>query len=153
MTVPNPAVESKICVECGAENWAYAADCWLCKRDLSDVEAVVNAEIVAPPVSTSANTFFAVVTGILGIVLVLIGIGLYLEEPGAAIGYMILVIPPLIATIVRTMAKQGERPVGWGERLATFLISSVVFFGILVMLCIAAVVAFFAICLAAIANA
>ena len=145
--------ESKFCVECGAENWPYAPNCWLCKRDLGNVDTIVTAELVRPPVSTTANTFFALVCGLLAVVLVLIGIGLFLEEPGSAVGYMIFVVPPLIATIVRTVIKQQRTGyVGWGERLATFVVSGVAFFGILLMLVFAAIVALFIICLMALAG-
>jgi hypothetical protein len=139
----------KICPDCGAENLAAAKYCWLCRRDMTTVSEVVLAEVVLRrPAWTPSDWFFAILSLLLAIMIVLCAIGLAVEEPSAAIVFGILVVPPLVATIVRVSVRQQRQGhVSWAERFLTFFVSSVIMVGVVGLLLAAAFVAFFVYCL------
>ena len=145
----SPTTNEKICPDCGAENLAMAKYCWLCHRDMATVSEVVIAEMIPEqPTWTPSDWFFAVLSLLVAIMIVLCGIGLAIEEPTAAIVFGILVAPPLVATVVRVRIRQQRQGhVSWAERFLTFFVSSVITVGILGLLLAAAFVAFFVYCL------
>ena len=144
----NTPLELKTCRECGADCETKAAHCWLCGADLKGQVEIVVAEIVdEPPPYAPGDTFFAVLSAIVAVVVLLVGIGAAVSDPGMAIGFAIIVVPALVATVVRaqqTRARQGY--VTWGERLATFMVSVSLMFALLSLLSMAAIVAFIFYC-------
>jgi hypothetical protein len=144
------------CQDCGAINPGHNAQCWLCYHPLAGSAPpplpgaaggqVVSAELVGEP---SLAVAAASMLG-LSVALLLVGIGAYLVEPGLAIVYAIVVVPPLLATLVTGLARRaGGRPLSLGSRVLTFFVSGVITVGVLGLLCIAAFVAFFVFCLVA----
>jgi len=150
MNASGPAAEnSRVCPHCGAQYSAEAAKCWLCHADLSDVPIVV-AELIAPPMSPAwqlSEVFFAVLSALTALLVVLIGIGVFIEEATMGLIYVILVLPPLTVTLARTYRKtRSGAGISWAERFATFVVSSVVMAGILGILAIAALACLIIMC-------
>ncbi|MEQ8789898.1 MAG: hypothetical protein RIC55_26625 [Pirellulaceae bacterium] len=142
-------LDLKTCPSCGADCDARDARCWLCHADVTPgggeiVDAVV---VQQSPHYAPTETLFAVMAGILAVLIVLVGIGSALSEPGMTVLLLIVVVPALVATLVRIQARKGRvGHVGWGEKLATFVISASITVGLLGMLGVAAIVALVAFC-------
>jgi hypothetical protein len=149
-----PVLELKTCPHCGAECDARSQRCWLCHGNVSAKAEIVDAEVVSePPRHAPSDVFFAVAAGILALVIVLVGVGAALTEPGLAVMMGVVVVPALVATVVRIQQQQYRHGyVSWGERLATFVVSASLVVGVLMLLCVAAVVAFIIFCFAALAT-
>jgi hypothetical protein len=114
---------------------------------------VVTAEVVPEPTFTPGDTIFAVAAAVLALVIVLVGVGAALTEPGLAIMMAIVVAPALVATAVRIQHQKVRRGyVGWGERLATFLVSASLVFALLSLLGVALVIAMIVFCFVALAT-
>ena len=106
----------------------------------------------APPHAPS-DAFFAVVSGFLAVVVLLVGVGTAFTQPGLAIALAIVVAPALVATLVRTQKQQQRHGyVSWGERLATFVVSAAMVVGVLSALGAAAMIALVAFCFYALAT-
>lgn len=140
----------QICRHCGAEVPLSAPQCWLCFGKLPAGMDVVDAEVVAPPESPAwqlTEVFFAVVSALTALLVVLVGIGVFCEEPVMGIIYVVIVLPPLGVTVARTARKRraGEN-ISWAERFATFVVSSVVMLGFLGLLAVAAVACLIIMC-------
>jgi len=149
-------LQLKPCPHCGADCDARDKRCWLCHADVTEnageiVDAVVVPE--APPHYAPTDTLFAVMAGILAVLIVLVGIGSAVSEPGLTVMLLIVVVPALIATLVRIQARKGRVGyVSWGEKLATFLISASITVGILGLLGIACIIALIVFCFYELAN-
>lgn len=142
-SIPPSGEVPLVCPHCGAQYAAGAAKCWLCNADLSDAPVLVAELVSAPPGEPAwslTEAFFAGLSALTALLVVLLGIGLFAQQPGLGVIYVILVIPPLTVTAARTFRKtRSGAGISWAERLATFVISSVVMLGVLGMLAIAAV--------------
>jgi hypothetical protein len=156
MSRPAPVPET-VCQECGAVNPAFHTQCWLCYRPLDSggppplpgSAGVVAAQIVREP---SLGVAAASMVG-LTVALAIVGIGAYLVEPGLAILYGIVAVPPLLATLVTGLTRRARgRPLTLGGRVLTFFVSGVITVGVLGLLCIAGVVSFFVYCLVALGS-
>jgi hypothetical protein len=147
-----PDVAVKLCPDCGAENISLAKFCWMCRRRLVNVPTIVTAEVAAEPNSgkpayAPSEWFFLVLTAILAGVLLMLGVGIAQVQPRALFWYAILFVPGFVATAVRVSNKRAEgKHVGWGEKLATFFVSTVVVIGVLAVSVIALVIAACALC-------
>jgi len=146
---PLNADVARVCPQCGAQYYPDAGKCWLCHADLSDLPVVV-AQLIAPPMSPAwklSEVFFAVLSALTALLVVLIGIGIFVQEAALGIIYVILVLPPLTVTVARTYRKtRSGAGISWAERFATFLVSSVVMMGILGLLAVAAVACLIIMC-------
>lgn len=142
---------AKYCPDCGAENNPFADACWLCQRDLARESEIVEAELVTTHARNPlVERIFAVLTGLVAIVVVLVGIGVASEEPWLVLVYGILITPPLVGTFVRLKRQQQRQGhVGWGERLLTLIASFALMYAFLMVLGAAAMVAFFIYCVIA----
>ncbi|MGE0757804.1 MAG: hypothetical protein AB7F89_09885 [Pirellulaceae bacterium] len=142
------AVESKICPDCQATCAPDAPRCWMCQADLAQVDTIVTAELVAPPRGGVSETVFAGATLLLVGLAALLGIGIAIDEPGAAVVYALVAAPALLATVIRVQIRKSKvGHVSWAERFVTLLVSASVVVAILVMLVVASVVALFIYCL------
>ena len=144
----------RTCPHCGAECDAARPRCWLCQGVVTGGTEIVDAEVVAePPPYAPSDAFFAVVSAVLAAVILLVGLGAALTQPGMAIMLAVIVVPALAATVIRTQRKQARQGyVSWGERLATFVVSAALAVGILSLLGVAAVIALIAFCFYAMAT-
>lgn len=150
MNAPTPQVDvARVCPQCGAQYYPDAGKCWLCHADLSD-EPLVVAQLIAPPPSPVwklSEVFFASLSALTALLVVLIGIGIFAQEATLGVIYVILVLPPLTVTVARTYRKtQSGAGISWAERFATFLVSSVVMMGVLGILAVAAVACLIIMC-------
>jgi len=136
----------------------------MCRGDLTKTAEIVMAEVISAaspqkphpaqkPEWAPSEIFFAILTAFVAFVLVLLGIGIAANGPEPLIPYAIIVIPAFLITAVRLGIKRARgKPIGWGERLATFLISAAVVVSVITVLIAAAIVAFCIYCFSALAN-
>lgn len=167
MSLP-PQLASVVCSECGAENVAEAARCWLCYAALSKQPAkpmvgkpmAVQPQLATPvyPLpraqqSKAVGVVFAVLTAATVGLIVLVGIGAFFEDATAGIGYFVLVTPALLATGVsalRTQTADGE--ISWMRAFATLMLSFLITVLVLVALAVAAIIALIALCFRALSG-
>lgn len=140
----------QLCRHCGAEVPLSAPRCWLCQGELPAGMTIVDAEVVGPPESPAwqlTEAFFAVVSALTALLVVLIGIGVFCEEPVMGIIYVVIVVPPLGVTVARSARKRRAGVnISWAERFATFVVSSVVMLAFLGLLAVAAVACLIIMC-------
>jgi hypothetical protein len=143
------AVNRKVCPHCRAENFGDARQCWLCFAPFSDGEEIVLAEVVEKQRrSPLTEGFFLLLTFACLVLMAIVGLGLAQEDRGFLIPYMILITPPILATVSRTISSASQgKPVSAMDVFLTFLISASVTVLIVMVLFVAAVVALFALCL------
>jgi hypothetical protein len=90
-----------------------------------------------------AQKLLAVLTALVALVVILVGFGIGREEPMLLIPYAVVVGLGLAVTSLHEVrARSSGRPVGWGERLLTFIISINAILAILAVVLVAAAVAF-----------
>jgi hypothetical protein len=131
------------CPDCHAEVAADAVRCWLCHRKLVNDAEIVMAQIVPErtPLAPS-QTLFAVLTALVGALVVVIGVGVA-RDAYLLIPYTLIVGFALaITSLHEVRARSAGRQVGWGERLLTFIISAHAVMAVLGVLLVAAVIAF-----------
>lgn len=149
------------CHACGADNYQLAKQCWMCHSPLGatkkpEPEIIYLAEIVDEShrkMRPSEWIFFGI-SMLIVVMLTFIGIGIAIDDASMLIPYFIVVCPALLVTLVRVLRKQviGGMRVGWGERLALFLLSGLVTVSVIVVLIAAAVIALFFACIAALGG-
>jgi hypothetical protein len=167
MSLP-PQLASVVCSECGAENVAEAARCWLCYAALSEkpVKTPVGKPMAVQPQlptpvyplpraqqSKAVDIVFAVLTAATVGLVVLVGIGAFVEDASAGLGYLVLVTPALLATgvsVLRTQTPDGE--ISWIRAFATLMLSFLITVLVLVALAVAAVIALIALCFRALSG-
>jgi hypothetical protein len=134
------------CSECGAANREGTTKCWLCgAATLAD--DIPYAELVPEPARLSGQQFTLSGLFIL-ITLVAVVSGVWVQEPGAGFSLAVIGVPALLATLIRTARKrQRGETVTRADQFVTLLLSAAATFGILMMLMVAAFVAFFVYCL------
>lgn len=132
------------CPDCRAENPGQAMSCWLCHRQLRSSPEVILAELVPERTAVApAQRLLAGLTALIGVVVILLGIGIAREEPFLLIPYTIVVgLGLAITSLHEVRVRASGRPVGWGERLLTFIISVNAVLAVLAVIAVAAVVAF-----------
>jgi hypothetical protein len=146
-------LELRACPHCGADCDAAKPRCWLCGGELTGEEIVDAVVVKEPPPYAPSDVFFAVASAVLAVVIVLVGIGAALTEPGLAIAMAVVVAPALLATVIRTQRVEARHGyVSWGERLATFIVSAAAVVGLLGALWIALLIALVALCFLAMAG-
>ena len=165
---PSPSVEpspaeshpvkppQSVCPECGALQMQPASKCWLCFAPLAQEQPVVTAEFAdtplpppPPPAQPPAymrftEPFFAICTLGSLLLLALVGIGIATDEPGALIGYLILVLPPLIGCLLYWLGKRSTgKPLTWAGRFVSLVVSGAVMVGVLSLISVALIVGLF----------
>lgn len=144
------ATNEERCPECGAIVQGQADKCWLCGNSVYPV-----AELVGPGGSPFAHrtvTQFSLSTLLLGVTLVAVLFGVFRLAPGLGIVLAFFAVPPFVATCVFTMHRKarGQPLSGWakvgffGSTFGIVIVIAVCLVGVAV---VAAVAAFFAICL------
>ena len=148
-----PTAEAAIkCPHCGADCFASAQRCWLCYTDFGQSSEIVMAEVVAePPRQSISEAFFAVLTVLaLGTVIV-VGIGVAMQESWTGMVYFVLVLIPLTICAVRLQDKEARQGnMTWAQRFRTLMttaITSFVAFAILGTLASSFVISFLRICM------
>lgn len=137
------------CRECGAHLQPGSPRCWLCLAKLDGAEAPIRAELARPPeFSRVSEVIFGTISALVGLFLLVVIVGLWLQDSRAAMAFLTILTIPAAATAVRlTLRKRKVGRIGWGERLVTFLLSTALVVGLLVALMVAAFLAFFVWCL------
>jgi hypothetical protein len=144
----------KICPECGAENLNLATRCWLCQRDLGEVPVIVVAEVVSESPDFARNGSLPAWTSIaLAGALFAVGLGATVAfGPGAGILLVVVGVPAYLATLTRLRKIAARRSVTVVDQIITFLVSTLSVLGILLLMGVAAFVAFFMYCLIALSR-
>jgi hypothetical protein len=140
----------KWCQECGVENTLYSPRCWMCHADLrKNAPPVVKAPPASPPPRFApTGSFFAVLTLLTTLLVVLIGFALGEMSLGYLPWFALIVIPALLATTVRVGRRRMQgKQVSWSEALLTVVISGAIVHGVLGLVAVAAVAALFIMCL------
>lgn len=137
------------CPECGAENNSFANVCWICRRPLYEGDELVEAEMVSPigsPRQDRVGRIFGIWAFIfLGLGAMIVGLGIYVDEPGILLPYLILVTPLSIGIGVLILkGNQSENP--WLRGIAMSFSALIVSAGAMVLLGIAAIIALVAFC-------
>ncbi len=146
----SPSAELKSCPDCAAENLGDAVQCWLCRHDLRGVPAIVIAEEVRrPPSFVAGDQFFAALALLLALTVIVVLVGVFLQEPALAVMLGVILVPALVGTMIRVKQQQARHGhVSWSEKLLTFIMSVSIVIGGLAMLAVAAFIAFFLYCIA-----
>jgi len=137
------------CPECGAENNTFANACWICRRPLYEGDELVEAEIVSPvglPRQHRTGRIFGIWAFIfLTLGMMIVGLGVYAEEPGLLVPFLIVVAPLSIgAGVLMMKGNQSENP--WLRGIAMSFSALIVSIGAMVLLGIAALIALIAFC-------
>lgn len=136
-----------VCPHCRADNPPDNKLCWLCRAPLSG--ELVTAELVVKPrpLPLAEGFFWTLTIACLGLLL-LVGVGIAQDDAGMLIPYAILLAPALLATLARSLlsASRGKRISGM-EVFLTLLLSASITILVVVVLFVAAIVAFLAYCL------
>ncbi len=141
-----PDVGPVVCPMCSAENLRGAARCFLCGQSLSGATELAPPKPPGGPAAMPGATP-RITSIMLLIALVAVFLGVFREAPGLA---LVLAIPGTIA-LTRTLAVAGGRPGprSWFDHVVVFLAT----FAAVIIVAIAAVVSFFATCLAIVTTA
>ena len=167
-----PQLETGLCPECGGENVADAARCWLCYGSLHPIQPkpsqadVLPGRPLPPPALTTAGQraasqmMFAVLTVATLVLVALVGAGIFWEAQDSALLYFLLVTPALLATgIAALRGYQAEGEIQWLRTfrallfsLAAVMLTVTVTALVFVALAVAAVIALIATCFGALTN-
>ncbi|UUO08749.1 hypothetical protein M4951_10645 [Blastopirellula sp. J2-11] len=108
------ALPQVCCPECGADNNAFAAKCWICQRPLVDeAELVSPIRDERPPFVAGVNTKVAnTITAWTLLAMVIVGFGVSLIHPILVFFYIILVCVPCLAVglSLRGILKARDKP-------------------------------------------
>lgn len=139
------------CPECGAARSSSAARCWMCQAPFAGDELIPLAEAVdLTPRHSLQESFFQFATLATLALVVLVGVGMAIHEPGSVIIYLMLVGPPLIgATLHVAHRERRDGKVSWASRFTALIASAVIMASALVAIAVALFVAFFVFCLVA----
>jgi len=162
---PSAVVAQCICPKCQAAIQPTDRRCWLCSARLESVNPY--GQVVPGPESQSSalrpnsalrpresanaawDWFAWAILGLCVGLALLVGIGIAVDSPGGLVPYAIVVVPSLLATLVRGVrdaGPQGElRP---QKLLFTLITSSIMTVGILALLAVAAIGLLFLYCVA-----
>ncbi|MBC8870046.1 MAG: hypothetical protein H8E44_11545 [Planctomycetes bacterium] len=145
------ATNEERCPECGAIVRGEADKCWLCGSSHYPV-----AELVGPgesPFAERTDAQFSLSTLMLGVTLLAVLFGVFCMAPGAGVVLAVLVVPPFLATCIFTKHRKARgQPMSAVAKLgvfgSTFGIVIVIAFCLVGVVAVAAVAAFFVICVA-----
>ncbi len=138
------------CVQCGAVNRQGTKRCWLCGAVLDT--PVVYAELV-PDAPRVGGWQFTLSEAMILVTLIAVIAGTWAVKPANAVLLVLITGPALLVTFIRTARKRSRgKDVTWVDKLATFLITAASVIGVLMVLWVAAIVAFFLYCIYAVAH-
>jgi hypothetical protein len=166
-----PVVQHYTCSQCGALCDSARQRCWMCHADSSYFRSsqqdnpyrtqAMPYEPLMPglqPLPAAAfssrydGLFSALLIGCVVLAL-LVGLGMALQDPGALVGYAILVGPAFAVTGVRALWQIGEtgktQP---GRLLVSLAVSFAVTIAVISLLAFAAIVLLFALCIQQFSN-
>jgi hypothetical protein len=153
-TDPSAPIHQVRCLDCGANNVNTSQKCWLCGKELAMEPELIDQALrtayqspLASSVQAAEEGLGGVITLVLGVVVALPALGIAAEEPGMLVPYFLVVVPAFIGmqvTVSRYRAK--GRPLGAVGRVVAFFVSAAVVFGVLALLAVAAIAAFFLYC-------
>ena len=144
----NTPSELVACAECGAAVPRGEPSCWLCGHLMS-----ATAPVAAKPTHSAAHTALNIGAVLIVGLFVLILIGAAQDDPGSALGLLILAVPGLLATVIAsTRGRVRGKPLTFFEKVAYFTLSTAAVLSALVVIAVAAFVAFFAWCLFALGS-
>jgi hypothetical protein len=133
------------CRHCGADNSPTAKVCWICKSRLAAVSGDSTSGVSAVFAAARCRTdtaIRAISTLFISITAVAVGLGLATWQPLWAIGYGLLVIVPLVATIIAEfIGRWRGHEFGWRQRAVAFLMTALIIPVLLFALGLAAVIA------------
>lgn len=131
------------CPQCGAERVAGSTVCWLCRAPLAEGEGLTGPNPYAAPQSLARPPQFGLASLMLVITLAGLCLGLVTVAPGLIVPLLVFVIPAIIRTTIVTSrrAVDGAQQT-LGNKVLTFLAS----LGIVYVVWMAGVVAFFGAC-------
>jgi hypothetical protein len=140
----------KRCPECGAVYPEVAQRCWLCHASLVTDDEIVLAESVSePPKFVGSSSSFSLASLFAVLTLVAVGLGVASLQPGLGIAYGVIVLPALLATVIRVQKQKAQqRAVSFGEKIVTFIVS----IGVVVGLFALSVAALVALCFVVVAG-
>lgn len=142
-TAPPP--ESRTCPTCGETNYhPRARRCWLCHEPLAGANLSQPTFAREPAVETRAGSGL-VVWWVLLAVVVLLCVGLATEAPGVAVVLAVLATPVMVRGLVTVLRRRGRGQATTGGQLVGALLVSL---GVVIMMGVSAVVAFYATCFA-----
>lgn len=137
------------CPECGAENNTFANVCWICRRPLYEGDELVEAEMVSPSGAPRQDRMGRII-GVWAFLFLamgafLVGVGVYIDEPGLMLPYLIVVTPLCIGIgVLFFKGNQSDNP--WLRGIALCFSTLIVSAGALVLLGIASIIALIAFC-------
>lgn len=139
------------CPACGCESNRSSPTCWLCKSDLADAQPLVIAEIIdqrrAEP---DINRLFLALTIGCYVFAVLLAVGIYVTDPGGLFGYLIFVLPAILATFGWAAFARLHGKAATGQQLfLTFIGSLAATFVISTLLVVALIISLFVMCMSA----
>lgn len=137
---PLPPAEKR-CPHCGQVTTSNAGMCWLCLERFSVQEGVTKP--LLPPGDGKSHQDSAA-WAVLGVIAIFLTIAIAIETPGVLIVLLVFAIPALIRTEAGEPRGPSDNATVMGSYFTVFLSS----LGISVIIGIATVAAFFAICFA-----
>ena len=161
-----PILAQFVCGDCGALCDAGRVRCWMCGADIAGLgskemnpyaarsSSEVSSRSMDRPVAGSQYDliFTLLLIGCL-VLAIIVGIGMAAEDPGALVGYLILIGPAFIVTGVRALWQVGEtgktQP---GRLLISLFVSFSITVAILALLALAAIIFLFVLCFWQITN-
>lgn len=137
------------CPECGAENNTFANVCWICRRPLYDGDELVEAELITtngPPHQDRMGRIIGIWAFIfLALGAMIVGLGIYVDEPGILLPYLIVVAPLCIGVgVLMLKGNQSESP--WLRAVTICFSTIIVSVGAMVLLGIALLIALVVFC-------
>ena len=155
--------ELTVCPSCGAAVANDAKACWLCKWELS--EEVVTAEVVGEPpdyVQASTSASIALIVGIVTLGIVTVGVFAAAPGIGVLMGIVFVIASFAVANSLRSGGPNMAAPSAIEQAYASPATSSVVkhgsvvvgvfkVLGIVVLIAVASVIAFFTFCVICVA--
>ena len=145
-----------LCRHCGTRNVPSAIRCWRCGYDLQPIDQATDIEALPdlPPLprlpSPESTATFSLTTTFLILTLFCVGFGLFAIAPGLGILMAIGAMPALVrTTLVALRRRQLGREVSTARKIALFAGSLATTIVMAVVVIIAAIGSFCAVCLAA----
>ncbi len=123
--------------------------CWLCQGNpyASPSPSASPSAVVSRPEFTAgeAINWFATITIV--VLVFLVGLGVFIDEPWAAVGFAVFMLPGVIGAL-RMRARQRRRQLTgfWGSRTAALLTGGITIIVTFVLVILAAIALLFAVC-------
>lgn len=135
----NSGGSAKLCPDCGADNPANYARCWLCFADLKNAPELILAELDTSntnrPAFAPGDQSQLILGAVVSVLVVIVGIGIGNESPALLIPYGIIVLPALAAATVRVVRRRAKgESTSVIDSVTTFLMTGLISFAVTVVL-------------------